>query len=1045
MELKSRRRPWDSLSLLVGLVILILIGLLAHLIWFVPSLNSCTAFDADQAQDDAVGLKDRILCFPANAVTATIVGSEAPGERFARIEVTRNPVFSGVTLWKTASVPPTASVQITWRAKGETIRTIQVDLRDGSPGAEVDGQSEVFSTFAPLPPRNWATQIFPFSLFRRNPHQPTTAPKDGVLDTDPMLGMNLVCPPGTELQLDIKRIDFVWGEAQPPVMWLLGLLVVLGSVVLVRPPSSGQALGDLPLLSSSDAVRMVYLLVSGALAFWALTARGRVASQVEFLLFLGLLALLLWDTLKPAPVWRWRIFRVQYALLVLLSFAFGAHFEGFTWFLLLLAGFVPILQWRDRTLFGLLTCAAVADILVGPLIWGDPQRHGYVWVVLVPPLLVVSTWEMVSHQRAVSQSRSALSMYEKLFESSVDAIYQLDSGREIEDVNDGFERLVGLPKNRIVGVPVLQFIHPEDRERFQLTASRGFEGEAQDIELRWLRHDGEVRAVLLSERSLEGGPGSAGYLGIAHDITERLRAERVIRESEERYRSLYASMREGVALHTMQFDDQGKGLDYTILEVNPAFERILGIPADSVIDRPASEAYGTGTAPYLEAYAEVVRTGKPLRFETTFEPMGKTFAISAFKLSKGRFATVFEDITSQRRMEAELRQAQKMEAIGQLAGGVAHDFNNLLQAIVGHTDLALSTLEPTHPACQDLDQVQRASDRAVSLTRQLLAFSRRQEINPEVVNLNGIIEDVIKMLRRLIGEQITLELTLSSLPLTILADRGMIEQVLMNLCVNARDAISGPGTISISTFLVDSRGKRANHAGAPFVNLRVRDSGCGIAPEELEHVFEPFYTTKETGTGLGLATVYGIIRQHKGTVSVRSRPGAGTSFDIRLSRATGTESTQPGSARVSASGGSETLLVAEDEPGVREMVRRLLERNGYTVCTAVDGYEAVRIAQERLEAIDMMILDMVMPGLNGLDVLRRVHRDMPDMPVLFCTGYSPELLGEGASLIPEGCLIKKPYSPAHLLERVRRILDEAAANLSAVKEDGREDLFGRDS
>ena len=718
---------------------------------------------------------------------------------------------------------------------------------------------------------------------------------------------------------------------------------------------------------------------------------------------------------------------MQYALAFVCLFPLSAGLGWLAVSILVMAAYLPALQWRDRRVFWTVCCLMSAEILVRPLVETGRLPLGPSLGAGVPTLLVLGIWGAASYRDLHSRAGRTTALYEDLFESHSGAIYQLSRDRTIEEVNGGFLELVALPREGVIGRSILEFVHREDHELLQGFRSQLDGGDCPDIEVRFQRTGGEERIVSWAEQPLRAGGEVIGFQGVIHDLTEYRQAQLTIRESEERYYTLFSSMREGVALHKLVFDQSGRAIDYIFLDVNPAFEEIVGFPAHRLLGRRASKVFGVAIPPYLEAYAEIVREGKPLRFEATFEPLAKIFSISAFGLSRERFATVLEDETDTRRLEEKLRHVQRMEAIGQLAGGVAHDFNNLLQAIVGHTDLAMSTLDGSHPACQDLDQVQRASTRAVSLTRQLLAFSRQQALEPSAVNLNEVVEDLAKMMRRLIGETVALELSLSRKPITIFADRGMVEQLLMNLCVNARDAMSGSGTIRIETRLGDARWEGSSGAAGFSAVLRVTDTGCGIPSELHERIFEPFFTTKTHGTGLGLATVFGIVRQHQGSVSVESEVGVGTTFEIRLRLASISAKSAPSAEAPSIPGGTETLLFAEDEPSLRELTLRILQKQGYTVYTASDGLDAIRVFHERAEEIDMVILDMVMPGLNGTEVLHRIRREKPQLPALFCTGYGLEALGEGAARIPDGGLIAKPYSAAALHERVRRILDEAAA------------------
>lgn len=397
---------------------------------------------------------------------------------------------------------------------------------------------------------------------------------------------------------------------------------------------------------------------------------------------------------------------------------------------------------------------------------------------------------------------------------------------------------------------------------------------------------------------------------------------------------------------------------------------------------------------------------------------------------------ILHDFTEQKKVEAErkkleaqLRQAQKMEAVGQLAGGVAHDFNNLLQVIFGNVDIMQSTLEEDSSDNQPLEEVRKAAERAASLTRQLLAFSRRQIIQPTNFDLNEVVQGVLKMIRRIIGEHIELRFSPCEGTGTIFADKGQIEQILMNLCVNARDAMPTGGTLTIETghATLDSEYCRDHPWAAVgrYVRLVVTDTGYGMDEATRTQIFEPFFTTKEVGngTGLGLATVYGIVKQHNGLIHVYSEPGMGSVFKVYLRASEQESETTEQKPEAPASGGSETILVAEDEAMVRTLVCNILEKAGYTVLKACDGEDALRVFDEHADTIDMALLDVMMPKLGGRGVMDRVRANYPRMRFLFSSGYSESAIHTDFVIKADVRLITKPYRKADLLRAIRETLD----------------------
>jgi PAS domain S-box-containing protein len=386
-----------------------------------------------------------------------------------------------------------------------------------------------------------------------------------------------------------------------------------------------------------------------------------------------------------------------------------------------------------------------------------------------------------------------------------------------------------------------------------------------------------------------------------------------------------------------------------------------------------------------------------------------------------------EDVTHRTLLEQQLLQAQKMETIGQLAGGIAHDFNNLLTAILGYSDLLLEDIQPGDRRRDDLGEIRRAAERAAALTRQLLAFSRQQILRPVVMDLNATITGLSRMIRRLIGEHIHVALHLAPDLRPILADPGQIEQVIVNLAVNARDAMPGGGALTLETDAVQVDETQARQSGLKpgrYVRLRVVDTGQGMPPEVISHIFEPFFTTKEPGkgTGLGLATVYGIIKQSTGEIAVSSTPGEGTTFTLHFPQATGSMGTAPAAA-AHKTGGSETVLLVEDEPSVRALAAEVLERNGYRVVAAENGDRALELADARDGPIHLLLTDVVMPRMSGRELAEKLLASRPDTKVLFMSGYTDDAIVQHGVLEAGTEFLQKPFTRDALTVRVREVLD----------------------
>jgi len=406
--------------------------------------------------------------------------------------------------------------------------------------------------------------------------------------------------------------------------------------------------------------------------------------------------------------------------------------------------------------------------------------------------------------------------------------------------------------------------------------------------------------------------------------------------------------------------------------------------------------------------------------------------VTAIQLAANLAANAIENVrllNLEREKEEQLRQSQKMEAVGKLAGGIAHDFNNLLTAINGYSELTMRKLRPEDPLRRNIEEIKKAGDRAAGLTRQLLAFSRKQVLQPKVFDLNTVVAELEKMLHRLIGEDIQLKTALHANLGSIKADPGQIEQVIMNLVVNARDAMPHGGKLTVETLNINLDEEYAAHHVAvksgSYVMLSVSDTGCGMDEETQARIFEPFYTTKEQGkgTGLGLSTVYGIIKQSGGNIWVYSEVGQGTTFKIYLPRtASGAPEYKRSTEPERSLRGSETILLAEDDEMVRNLVRTVLGTYGYQILEAVNGAAALSICEDSAEPIHLLLTDVVMPEMSGRDLANRFNHLRPDSKVLYMSGYTDESIVHHGVLDADAYFIQKPFAPDSLARKVREIL-----------------------
>jgi len=542
--------------------------------------------------------------------------------------------------------------------------------------------------------------------------------------------------------------------------------------------------------------------------------------------------------------------------------------------------------------------------------------------------------------------------------------------------------------------------------------------------------------VRLAERV---GNQIAGAIANAQLFIERKRVEETLRQSEEKYRTILENIQDGY----LEVDLAG---NFTFL--NDAECRNLGYTREELIGMNNRQYTDETTARKLyQTFNGVYRTGEPVKVldvEVIRKDGTKVFneiSVSLMRDSEGKpigFRGIARDVTERKRAEEErlalqeqLRQSQKMEAIGQLAGGVAHDFNNLLTVIHGYSELILTSLNENSRLRQDVREIIHASERASSLTRQLLAFSRKQVLQPKVLDLNAYVSNMDKMLRRMIGENIELMTLLAKDLGRIKADPGQIEQVILNLAVNARDAMLNGGKLTIETANIElDENYTRSHIGVTpghYVMLSVSDTGVGIAREVKERIFEPFFTTKEKGkgTGLGLSTVFGIIQQSGGNIWVYSEPGLGTTFKIYLPRIEeDTESLKPSAVSTKSLQGSETILLVEDEEIVRKLACTILQKNGYEVLEAPNGEEALRIVQgQNGNPIHLLVTDVVMPGMSGRQLADRLERVRPGTKVLFMSGYTDDTIVHHGVLDPGIAYIQKPFTPDALASKVRDILD----------------------
>jgi two-component system cell cycle sensor histidine kinase/response regulator CckA len=638
-------------------------------------------------------------------------------------------------------------------------------------------------------------------------------------------------------------------------------------------------------------------------------------------------------------------------------------------------------------------------------------------------------YDVTERHRAEEALRESDTSYRSLFNSLTEGVSVLDLNGCFLEVNDAVARMYGYAREEIVGSTCAMLAAPEGlmtidetHEAIRLAA----DGHPQAFKWLGRRRGGEV---FPQEVILSGGTyfGRRVVFAVARDIGEQERVRAEMAASNRRLRTLI----EASPIAIVALDEQGR-----VTTWNPAAERTFGWTAEETVGHPppylppgARREHGElfsrvlrGEALYDVLLQRVRKDGQRVNVRLSGAPL-----LDANGVPRGAIG-LLADVTEWMRLEAEVRQSQKMEAFGALAGGIAHDFNNILTVIQGNTSLLLADhadagMEPP----EDLVEVSRAAERARALIRQLLAFSRKQVLAPRVLDLNTVVAGTDKMLRRLIASDVELVTVMAPGVPYVRADAGQLEQVLINLAVNARDAMPSGGRLVIETGTASLAAPLHTPAGnvppGEYASLCVSDTGPGIAPEHLPRLFEPFFTTKPDGkgTGLGLPTVYGIVRQSGGYVWAECPPSGGARFSVYLpavDEAPQAEAPAPAPVQESAGGG--TILLVEDEPTVRRVTRRILESAGYAVIEAENGEHALRVWAARASEVDLLVTDMVMPLLTGRELATRLRERAPSLPVLFTSGYTEQ---DPMSLVADPCaFVAKPFLPSTLLSAVSRLL-----------------------
>lgn len=643
--------------------------------------------------------------------------------------------------------------------------------------------------------------------------------------------------------------------------------------------------------------------------------------------------------------------------------------------------------------------------------------------------------DITEQKRAENALRESEKKYRLLADNASDVIWTRDMNFNLTYLSPSFETLTGYSIEESMALPDSERMTPTSlelmvnifEEELKLEAQGNADpSRARTMEIEMIRKDGSTVWIEVTIKFIRNQTGQAvGMLGISRDVSDRKQAEKALQQSEERYRAMMESMKDPVYICSQ---------DYRVEYMNPAMIKRTGRDATgescfkALHDRDKKCPWCLYDKVQLGELAEsdIVSPKDNRSYHVSQTPIvRKDGSVSAM--------TVFRDTTDIIQLETQLRQSQKMEAIGILAGGVAHDFNNILTTIIGNASLALMDVVEDESLRKDIEDIKIAGERAAALTRQLLAFSRKQIVQPELQDLNELLTGIEKMIGRLIREDIEILVIPESGLWQIEIDPGQMEQVVMNLVVNARDAMANGGKLTIETANIDLDEKYFRQHGIveahpdAYVMLAVSDTGIGMDKETQEHIFDPFYTTKEIGkgTGLGLSTVYGIVKQNNGFIWFCSEPGQGSTFKIYLPKAKEEVKEEVKKSTPAKNlGGSETVLIVEDDASLQKLAQKSLQAYGYRVLVAENGEDALGVSKDHDGSIDLMVTDVVMPKMGGKETAKQLQPLYPKMKVIYMSGYTDDAIVNKGVLAPGLNFIGKPYSPKGLARKVREVLDK---------------------
>ncbi len=640
-------------------------------------------------------------------------------------------------------------------------------------------------------------------------------------------------------------------------------------------------------------------------------------------------------------------------------------------------------------------------------------------------LLVRAMRYATERKRAIEALQRSEEYYRSLIENALDIIVVLGSEGNILYGSPSFERVLGYPAGALTRSNVFELVHPDDRAKVRAIMKIGNKnpGATKSFECRLCHRNGTWRVMETIGKHFEGETTVNGYVLNSRDITERKRGEEALRQAKETLQAVI----ETSPLAIYRIDTNGE-----IKSWNTAAQTIFGLAESEVLNRSIDIVFSAAEqnslvriAEALDGHLAVAREEHLPRKDGTLVEV--TVWNAQLRDGSGKVIGVVEvvaDNTDRKRLELQFRQIQKMDAVGLLAGGIAHDFNNLLTVITGYCEMMLDQIDPATPIHEDVKEVLKASERATALTKQLLAFSRKQIVQPRVIDLHQLVQDTEQLLRRLVGTNIEIAIHPPASVMKVRADPGHLEQVIVNLVVNARDAMPEGGRIEI-WLRSEFHPADASLVAGSYVVLELTDTGTGIDEDTQKHLFDPFFTTKEKGrgTGLGLSTSYGIVKQNHGEITFSSTLGQGTRFYIYLPEvAEPLDFAPPIQKSPRSYSGRETILLAEDEDGVRTVMTEMLEKRGYVVLPVNGGVDALQAIQSHPGKLDLLVTDVIMPKMSGRDLAEKAVILRPGLKVLYVSGYTGEIMDEGGELEEGTDLLQKPFTPDELAAKVREVL-----------------------